>query len=56
MKKIYYLLFISIISIFLMSCGNYFNPRYYYNSRGSSSEGNVPDNPDIGGGGEGVIS
>ncbi|ANN64488.1 hypothetical protein [Brachyspira hyodysenteriae] len=54
MKKIYYLLFISIISIFLMSCGNYFNPRYYYNSRGSSSEGNVPDNPDIGGGGEGL--
>ncbi|KLI43315.1 hypothetical protein SZ52_05360 [Brachyspira hyodysenteriae] len=54
MKKIYYLLFISIISIFLMSCGNYFNPRYYYNNRGSSSDGNLPNNPDIGGGGEGL--
>lgn len=55
MKKIIFLLIILFVSFtFIISCGNYFNPRYYYNNRGSSSEGNVPDNPDLGGGGEGL--
>ena len=37
MKKSY-LLFLLIISLFMMSCGNhFFNPRYYYNKSSSSS-------------------
>ncbi|TKZ30677.1 hypothetical protein [Brachyspira catarrhinii] len=44
MKKIY-LLFLLIISIFMMSCGgHFFNPRYYYNKSASESEqGEIPD-------------
>ncbi|KLI31789.1 hypothetical protein OFS07_07055 [Brachyspira hyodysenteriae] len=53
MKKIIFLLIIFFVLItFIISCGNYFNPRYYYNNRGSSVSGDIPDNPDIGGGGE----
>ena len=37
MRKIFICLFITIISIFVMSCGSHFNPRYYYNNRNSSS-------------------
>ena len=52
MKKSY-LLFLLIISVFMMSCGgHFFNPRYYYNQTGSSSE-NEQDPPsgevDVGG-------
>ena len=37
MKKSY-LLFLLMISLFMMSCGNhFFNPRYYYNKSSSSS-------------------
>lgn len=53
MKKIYYIILITIISIFIMSCGSHFNPKYYYN-RGSGSSTTNPEGPDIGGGGEGL--
>ena len=44
MKKSY-LLFLIIISIFMISCsGHFFNPRYYYNKSASESEqGEIPD-------------
>ncbi|MEI0525938.1 hypothetical protein R4K54_08430 [Brachyspira murdochii] len=43
MKKTY-LLFLVIISMFMMSCGgHFFNPRYYYNKSSSSSLGGAPD-------------
>ncbi|AEM21605.1 hypothetical protein Bint_0980 [Brachyspira intermedia PWS/A] len=44
MKKTH-LLFLLIISIFMMSCGgHFFNPRYYYNKSASDSEqGEIPD-------------
>lgn len=44
MKKSY-LLFLIIISIFMISCsGHFFNPRYYYNKSASDSEvGEIPD-------------
>ncbi|KLI52950.1 hypothetical protein [Brachyspira hyodysenteriae] len=40
-----YLLFLMIVSVFIMSCGgHFFNPRYYYNrSSSSSSSGSAPD-------------
>lgn len=52
MKKSY-LLFLLIISVFMMSCGgHFFNPRYYYNQKDSASE-NEQDPPsgevDVGG-------
>lgn len=56
MKKSY-LLFLLIISVFMMSCGgHFFNPRYYYNQTGSSSENEQePPTEDVEvGGGEDV--
>ena len=51
MKNVVFLLIIS--SIFAISCGSHFNPKYYYN-KGSSSSGNITESPDIGGGGDGL--
>ena len=54
MKKIICLL--ALISMIIMSCGNYFNPRYYYNKSGSSYGENVPaPEPDIDFGSEEVL-
>ncbi|MEI0525939.1 hypothetical protein R4K54_08435 [Brachyspira murdochii] len=47
MKKIY-LLFLVIISMFMMSCGGrFFNPRYYYNKSISSIVTEEPEGGDI---------
>ncbi|MEI0525937.1 hypothetical protein R4K54_08425 [Brachyspira murdochii] len=50
MKKTY-LLFLVIISMFMMSCGgHFFNPRYYYNKSSSTStlEDGTPADVDLG--------
>lgn len=51
MKNIVFLLIIS--AIFAISCGSYFNPKYYYNRHSSSNNG-PGESEDIGGGGEGL--
>lgn len=50
MRKTHFLLFLVLISAFMMSCGRYsFNPRYYYgkNSSYSSDEDGVIDIPEV---------
>lgn len=50
MRKSNFLLFLVLISAFMMSCGRYsFNPRYYYgkNSSYSSDEDGVIDIPEV---------
>ena len=54
MKK-NYLFLLFIISIVIISCGgHFFNPKYYYNKKPVLDGGGDIDNPDIGGGGEGL--
>ncbi|MEI0447020.1 hypothetical protein R4J03_08165 [Brachyspira intermedia] len=45
MKKLLFIIYFSIVALFLTSCGgHFFNPRYYYNrSSSSSSSGSAPD-------------
>ncbi|CRF33254.1 hypothetical membrane protein [Brachyspira suanatina] len=48
------ILLMIIFSLFITSCGSYFNPRYYYNKKNISSGNTNESNPDDVGGDETV--
>ena len=54
-KNIYYLSLILIIYFFVISCGSYFNPKYYYyNKNKAKNDDSNGESIDIGGGGDGL--